>query len=262
MKGCLGLPLTSPKASCQVKLLFEEAYKNFKLIIEPNYEKKILKISGYIPSSFLQHYGNQDEIYIVNERVEKKFTLSRNVIHGYLYIKPDDFELQPKIALGNMLRVYGRSAGLPLLFGDCFIVNEDPEFNDVGYLNNIYAQEQRNKKQTVFGELFFVLKFLVVTIAVVVLLVFCCNHYRKIKRESFEVMITARKEGFQYTDTAKALSSRISTRQDMSNRQNLLTNLNKQVEKESRKRPKEIEIRRIIKEDQLNEDELDEGASP
>ncbi len=262
MSECVGLPLNSLKGSCQVHLLFENAYKDFKLIIEPNPRKKVLRISGYIPTEIAQRYGKFEEVYIVNERVEKKFMLSTNDIHEYLYITPEEFELQPDIALGNVLRVYGRKGVQNFLFGDCFIVHEDPNFNDIDYLNKVYQDSKEKQKEGFFGEIFLVLKLLVGTIIVIVLLVLGWNYYSKVKRESFEGMVSSRKEGFQYTDTAKVLSARLSTRQATSTRQILPNNLTKQIEKTTPSKMKEMEMKKIIKEDELNENDPDELTTP
>lgn len=205
MRNCLGVNLGSREGICIMKVTLEESIHDFKLFLTPGADGKSVKISGFIPNQIMDHYYKFEEIFIVHEKNEKKFFVNKKTLENYGLIEESVFNLYPDIALGTVLRVYVQAFGDKLLLGDCSIGLRDPSFNETKYLIEHSTLQLKEKATAIRSQIFLFLLACVLLVLIGLLIAFLAKRYRKVKMQSFEGAMSARKE--RYADTARMIST-------------------------------------------------------
>lgn len=205
MKDCIGVALGSQNGICTVKVPLEEATHDFKLFIQPGLNGKSVDINGFIPNKIMESYYKFEEIFIVHEKTEKKFFIDKRSLSGYGLIKQNSFNLHPDIALGTLIRVYIIAFGDKFLLGDCAVGLRDPKFNETKYIRD-HTPNKLHEDAVIFRkQLFFFLLTVSIMVLIGVLISLLVKRYKKVKLQSFEGAMSARKE--RYADTARMIGS-------------------------------------------------------
>ena len=205
MKNCLGVSLGSHDGICIVKVTLEETIHDFKLLIRAGADGKSITISGVVPDEVMDHYYKFEEIFILNERTEKKFSVKKLANTPYGLIEEASFNLYPNIALGNLLKVYIQAFGDRFALGDCSIVLKDASFDEKQFVIDHYSSQQHEKAKLLRQKIFFFLVICVIIIILTIIAGVLIKRYRKVKQETFEGAMSARKE--RYADTARMIST-------------------------------------------------------
>lgn len=134
MKDCLGVSLGSHDGVCTVRVPLEDTVQFFKLFLQSDADGLTINMNGIIPNKIIGYYDNFDEVYIVHENIEKKFSIDEEKNQNYSLIKGASFNLSPSVALGTLLRVYIKVHGNKELLGDCSVGLRDANLNETDYI--------------------------------------------------------------------------------------------------------------------------------
>jgi len=205
MKNCIGVGLGTQGGICAVKVTFEEKVHDFKLFVDPSTDGKSIIISGLVPNAVMDHYYNFGEIIIVNEKTEKKFFINKKAMSGYGTVDESFFKLYPDIALGNTLRIYIPAFGERFLLGDCSIGLRNPGYNETQIILDTIAIQTHEKTSNARKQIIVFLATCVCILSAIFFIIYLSKKYKKVKQETFEVVMTARKE--RYADAAIAVNT-------------------------------------------------------
>jgi len=210
MKNCLGINLGFSQGVCKITMTFDEGVHDLKLFISPGNEGKSVHITGLVPNEVINHFYRFEEIYILNEKTEKKFGVKKDAIHGYGIIEQKSFNLYPDIALGNLLKVSVQAFGDRVQLGDCSIVLTDPNFNETKHIIDTYNSQMHQKAAQIRRNMFYFFCVFVILVLTGFLFSFLVKRYKRVKQQTFEVAMSTRRE--RYADTARMINSARSDR--------------------------------------------------
>lgn len=85
----------------------------------------------------------------MNENTRKKFGLHYEFIPDYTILAQSTFDLEPIVALGNLIKVKAIASGREFVLGECNVVLTNPKYNETQYKIDEYEALKAEKSNQV-----------------------------------------------------------------------------------------------------------------